>query len=469
MLFTELRFLYFFAAVFSIYWLLPGNRSRKLLLLVGSYFFYASWDWRFLSLILLSTATDYAVGLRLDASTSKRARKNWLLASMFVNLGLLGVFKYFNFFADSAVALIHQLGFTADPVFIQIILPVGISFYTFQTMSYTIDIYRRHLEPTRNLLDFSLFVAFFPQLVAGPIVRARDFIFQLAEPRQFRTVDFRWALTLFLTGFIKKACIADNLALIADPFFLNPEAYGLLQSWIAVAAYTAQIFCDFSGYTDMAIATAGMLGYKLIDNFDSPYIATSITDFWRRWHISLSTWLRDYLYISLGGNRKGAVRTYMNLMLTMLLGGLWHGAAWNFIIWGGLQGAALIFHRLYRTAMADKFRVPTLIGMMITLAFVMLAWVPFRASDLASTLQIWSQLLSWTADKPGTLIALNQPLLMAFLPALWVMHYLHGKHVTVPFWRRCSPLAFALGFGALAAMALASRATQFTPFIYFQF
>ena len=469
MLFTELRFAWFFALVFVGYWLLPGNRSRKALLLLASYYFYGSWDWRFLSLILLSTATDYVVGLRLHSADQQHSRRNWLTVSLIVNLGLLAVFKYFNFFAENAVLLGNRLGLSLDPVFLEIILPVGISFYTFQTMSYTIDIYRRQLEPTRNILDFSLFVAFFPQLVAGPIVRARDFIHQLSAGPRFSNIDFRWALTLFLIGFIKKACVADNLATFVDPFFAAPMDYGTLQSWLGVAAYTAQIYCDFSGYSDMAIATAGMFGYRLRDNFHAPYIATSVTDFWRRWHISLSTWLRDYLYISLGGNRISAGRTYVNLLLTMLLGGLWHGAAWNFVIWGALQGTALVMHRLYNQLAPDKLRLPDGLGMAVTLIFVMLVWVPFRAPDTATTLVIWSQLLTLSPGTPDSIIALNQTLLTGALAGLWLMHFLHGKNLTYDLWRHCPTTVFAIGYGACFALALAARSTAVTPFIYFQF
>lgn len=341
MIFTEFRFFVFAAIVLAIYWAIPTDKYRKGWLLLVSYFFYGMWDWRFLSLIFLSTGVDYAVGLAMEAQSDEKKKRWLLILSLAVNLGVLGYFKYWNFFVDSFADAAGSMGLTVDPILLDIILPVGISFYTFQTLSYTLDIYRGSLRATRSLLDFSLFVAFFPQLVAGPIVRARDFLHQLDRKRAWAEVDLRWALTLFLLGFFKKACVADNLAPYVDGFFENPALYGTIDSWLATLMYSAQIYCDFSGYSDMAIAMAGLMGYRLTENFNAPYFASDIADFWRRWHISLSSWLRDYLYISLGGNRGGQLRTYRNLILTMLLGGLWHGASWNFVLWGAIHGVSL--------------------------------------------------------------------------------------------------------------------------------
>ncbi|NNE09943.1 MAG: MBOAT family protein, partial [Gemmatimonadetes bacterium] len=346
MIFTEFRFLAFFAVVLAVHWALPRNRPRKVWLLLASYAFYAAWDWRFLSLILGSTVLDYFVGRRLDgAALSEGARKRWVSLSVIGNLGILSAFKYFHFFADSALALLEALGFHADPLTIRIILPVGISFYTFQTMSYSLDVYRRKMRATHDILDLALFVGFFPQLVAGPIVRAREFIPQLARRRARSDVRFRPYLLLFLAGFFKKACVSDNIVGVVDRYFADPASYDALSTWIAVLLYTIQIYCDFSGYSDIAIATAGFLGYTLCENFAFPYFSGSIQDLWRRWHISLSSWLRDYLYIPLGGSRGGKLFRYRNLMLTMLLGGLWHGAAWTFVIWGAIHGALLVGQR----------------------------------------------------------------------------------------------------------------------------
>jgi alginate O-acetyltransferase complex protein AlgI len=409
------------------------------------------------------------VGLQLHQTTADRTRRHWLWLSMTVNLGMLGIFKYFNFFADSAVQFSNLLGFSLDPVTLQIVLPVGISFYTFQTMSYTIDIYRRQLEPTRSLPDFALFVAFFPQLVAGPIVRAKDFLYQLDTTHKFSSIDFRWALMLFLIGFIKKAGVADNIALIIDPFYLNPANFGTVSSWIAISAYAAQIYCDFSAYSDMAIAIAGMFGYKLRENFNSPYIATTLADFWRRWHMSLSTWMRDYLYYSLPGSKRVGTRAHVNMMITMLLGGLWHGAALNFVLWGGMHGLGLMVYQIYRRRFKKFPALPDAVGMFLTVLFVVLSVVLFRATSLSNSLEIWTQLFSWSTDQSVSLLSLNQHWLLWALPALWVVHYLHGKQLIVPVWRGVSPVVFAFGYGVAWAIALATQATQFTPFIYFQF
>ncbi|HVS16485.1 MAG TPA: MBOAT family O-acyltransferase, partial [Thermoanaerobaculia bacterium] len=334
MIFTELRFLTFFVAVLAVYWALPANRPRKLWLLIMSFAFYAAWDWRFLSLIFFSISVDYLVGRGLGRTAREGPRRALLLASLGANLGLLGFFKYFGFFVEQAIELGALLGLELHRPSLEIVLPVGISFYTFQTLSYSIDVYRRKIEPTRDLLDLALFVAFFPQLVAGPIVRARDFLPQLERARRWAEVRAAPHLTLFLLGFIKKACVSDNVAATVDAYFAAPQAYDAAGAWIAVLLYAIQIYCDFSGYSDMAIASAGLLGYDLGPNFQHPYVAASPREFWQRWHISLSTWLRDYLYVPLGGNRHGEPRTHRNLMLTMLLGGLWHGAAWSFVLWG---------------------------------------------------------------------------------------------------------------------------------------
>ncbi|MHC4380608.1 MAG: MBOAT family O-acyltransferase, partial [Planctomycetota bacterium] len=302
MIFTEFRFLGFFLLVFAIHWSLRGARTRKTWLLLTSYAFYAAWDWRFLGLILASTLVDFVTGLRIAASEDPGTRKWWLRLSLCANLGILGFFKYCDFFLSSTASLVQAMGFEANLPVLELILPVGISFFTFQTMSYSLDIYYRRLEPTRSLLDLSLFVGFFPQLVAGPIVRAKDFLPQLERPQPFAAIAVKPALLLFLSGFIKKAVISDNLAPMVDAYFADPSAWSAGAAWIAVPGYAVQIYCDFSGYSDMAIALAALLGYRLCLNFHGPYLASDIRDFWRRWHISLSTWLRDYLYIPLGGS-----------------------------------------------------------------------------------------------------------------------------------------------------------------------
>jgi len=468
MLFTELRFLPFFLLVFALHWALPGPRARKAWLLLASWFFYGCWDWRFLSLILFSTALDYCVGLRLvPPGLSATRRRAWLVLSLVGNLGLLGFFKYFHFFVDSALALLATLGFEGHRPTLELVLPVGISFYTFQTLSYTIDVYRGRLQPRRSPLDFALFVAFFPQLVAGPIVRAADFLPQLDAPRRWSRVDVRAALVLFLIGFVKKACISDNLAPLVERYFDAPGDFGALSAWIAVPAYAVQIYCDFSGYSDMAIACAALLGYELCLNFARPYLAGDLIEFWRRWHISLSTWLRDYLYIPLGGNRHGALRTYRNLLLTMLLGGLWHGAGWNFVLWGGLHGLGLA--ALRARAGFTSARLPSWLGVPVTFVFVCLCWIFFRASDLEHAGLILRAFLLGQGGGPGQL----DPRLGGLLLFLAAVHLAGGSARVRGFLRAAWHGGPSWRFAALYALALAVAlpfvSVDFVPFIYFQF
>jgi len=472
MIFTEFRFLVFFLVVFCIYWALQENRHRKLWLLGCSYFFYGAWDWRFLSLILISTAIDYGVGWQLSRTEQPKQRQGWLLVSLVANLGLLGFFKYYNFFAESAIIFFNFLGIPANINTFQIILPVGISFYTFQSLSYAIDIYRKHLGVTKNFIDFALYVSFFPQLVAGPIVRASDFLPQLHTRKQFAQVNVRACLVLFLIGFFKKACVSDNLAPFIDGYFDDPAAYTALSCWFAVLAYAVQIYCDFSGYTDMAIASAELLGYQLCLNFAAPYFATNIADFWRRWHISLSTWLRDYLYIPLGGSLAGKFQTYRNLMLTMLLGGLWHGAAWNFVLWGGLHGGALVVHRhcahwFQGDAEASRSRqkLYAALGLGLTFYWVCLTWIFFRANRLDKALSILHAFIFWQAT------GLQQVPVTAFilLAILAIAHWGNYQGWGRGWWQRLSPWQFAVCYGLSFALLMQFVPPDYKPFIYFQF
>jgi D-alanyl-lipoteichoic acid acyltransferase DltB (MBOAT superfamily) len=343
MLFNTIQFALFFVVVYGLYLVLP-HRSQNRLLLVASYVFYGTWDWRFLSLIALSTVIDYGCGLGIHHSRQQSRRRLFLTISMVANLGILGFFKYYNFFAESLAALLGSIGLHTSLGSLSIILPVGISFYTFQTMSYTIDIYRGKLEPCRNFWDFALFVAFFPQLVAGPVERASRLIPQVTMPRRVTRDQVAEGIFLTVWGLFKKVVVADNLCRTVDRLFASsdPGSAGVI---VAVVFFAFQIYCDFSGYSDIARGISKLMGFELMLNFNLPYVARSPQDFWRRWHISLSTWLRDYLYISLGGNRKGAGRTYVNLFLTMALGGLWHGAGWTFVLWGVYHGSLLMTHR----------------------------------------------------------------------------------------------------------------------------
>ncbi|MEX1312310.1 MAG: MBOAT family O-acyltransferase [Candidatus Sulfomarinibacteraceae bacterium] len=466
MIFTEFRFLFFFAVVFVVRWMLRDLRAQKLWLLACSYLFYAAWDWRFLSLIWISTAVDYLVGLRLGAEHDPSRRRLWVSVSIVANLGILGVFKYFNFFAETLASLLALLGLPVAHDVLDIILPVGISFYTFQTMSYSLDIYRGRLEPTRSVRDLALFVGFFPQLVAGPIVRARAFLPQLASRARLQDVDFRSSLVLFMSGYVKKACVSDNIAPFVDRFFAAPDEFTALSAWTAVLLYAAQIYCDFSGYSEMAIASARMLGFELGDNFNFPYLAANIRDFWRRWHISLSTWLRDYLYISLGGNHGSRLFTARNLMLTMLLGGLWHGASWNFVIWGGLHGVALVAHRFLTP---HRPRLPAAIGAVAGWAFTMwwvnLAWIFFRAADLGDAVSIARSYILLVDNGPREL----GPGLLWLLVALLVLHLTGFLSRRSSWWRALPGWAFAAAWGLAAALALSLIHPAAQPFIYFQF
>ena len=468
MLFVEPRFFAFFAVVFSAYWLLQRNAHRKLLLLVASYVFYGAWDPRFLALLWFCTGFDFVTGLAVDRSTDPARRKLLIAGSVAVNLGILFVFKYFNFFTASFVALAQGMGFTVSATTVSIILPIGISFYTFQSLSYTIDIYRGHMGARTSLLDYATFVAFFPQLVAGPIVRAYDFLPQLDSVRRFADVAVRPAVVLFLFGFIKKACVSDNVAPYVDAVFGAPAEYSVVAIATGVLLYAVQIYCDFSGYTDMAIASAALLGYRLTENFRHPYFAHNIVEFWRRWHISLSSWLRDYLYISLGGNRGGRARTLLNLMLTMVLGGLWHGASWNFVIWGALHGIALIVHRewrRWREPAATESPLGHALGVVATFWWVCLAWIFFRAATLGDALILAKAFVTLHADGARQLPAEVLPV----IALLGVLHWLEKDRRLSDALLRLPNLWFPATTGALAALALGFVPLTYRPFIYFQF
>ena len=472
MLFTEPLFFAFYAVVFALSWTIDRNRGRKLVLLAASYFFYAAWDVRFLSLILASTAVDFFVARAIARATVERKRKWLLVSSLVFNLGLLGVFKYFKFFVESAAALLDPLGLELGDRALAIVLPVGISFYTFQTMSYTIDVFRRRLEPVEDPFDFALFVGFFPQLVAGPIVRAAHFLPQLDRRPRFGDLDVRRYLALFLIGFVKKACIADAVAPHVDRVFAHPEAFTAASVWLAVALYAVQIYGDFSGYTDMAIACAGLLGYDLGKNFNAPYLAVSLADFWRRWHISLSSWLRDYLFIPLGGSHGSRFLTARNLMLTMLLGGLWHGAAWTFVAWGALHGAGLAIHRLWRRIVADRVEVPPalrpfarLAAMALTLWIVCCGWILFRARSFADAATLLDAFVFLDALGP---LELDRHL-WGLVAGLTGAHVLAAREGPRRLASRLPEPAFAAAYGVATAVALAFVRLRAEPFIYFQF
>src|ERR1700689_5558445 len=391
MLFNTPQFFVFLGGVLILFYSTPRS-WRKYILLAASYFFYMSFIPKFILLLLALTAIDYTAARWTPAPQSPHSRKAALIVSLAANLGLLGFFKYYNFFASNIAHLFHK---PSDAFALSIILPLGISFHTFQSMSYVIDVYRNEQEPITNPIDYALFISFFPQLVAGPIVRAREFFGDLYHWKRPTSDDVLRGLLLLLLGLAKKMVMADQVAQIANGYFQDISKHpGMVPAWSAVIAFGIQIYFDFSGYTDMAIGMAKLLGFHFPVNFRRPYLASSITDFWNRWHISLSRWLRDYLYIPLGGNRHGRLATYRNLMLTMLLGGLWHGASWNFVIWGGYHGALLSIERMMGRREFEK-RPPAWlypVRAAITFGLVCIGWVFFRAATFADRRYVLSQL-----------------------------------------------------------------------------
>jgi alginate O-acetyltransferase complex protein AlgI len=448
------------------YYLLVPRRWRSAWLVLCSYVFYGWWDWRFCGLLLLTTTIDYLAGGRVAASSSPAARRRWLAFSVCCDLGILGFFKYFDLGAETANALARALfGPTAPSLpLLHLILPVGISFYTFQSMSYTIDIYRGQARPARSFLDFACYVSLFPQLVAGPIVRYRDMDDQLRS-RTHTAAKAGAGIALFVLGLSKKVLVADAVAPLADAAFAQ-TAPGLAAAWPGLLAYTLQIYFDFSGYSDMAVGLGLLLGFRFPQNFDSPYKAVSITDFWRRWHISLSTWLRDYLYIPLGGNRRGPARTYFNLWLTMLLGGLWHGADWTFLAWGAWHGAWLALERMRgKRSLATALPVPVQTAW--TFLLVALGWVFFRAPTFAAALRYFAGLAgcNGTGVLPTPTETTALPWIALALAALLAFHAPNTWQLALrPTWRLAAALVFL--FALCVATILVNSSS---PFLYFQF
>jgi len=469
MLFTEGRFFLFFLAVFAVHWGLRGARSRKLWLLAASYAFYAGWDARFLFLILASTLVDYGCGRAMGRHPERRARRPWLVVSLISNLGLLGFFKYFDFFVESAAAFSGWLGIPVSVSSLGILLPVGISFFTFQTMSYSIDVYRGRLAPRRDPVDFALFVAFFPQLVAGPIVRAVEFLPQLDSPRRFAEhVAVRSSLVLFLVGFVKKACVADGVGHVVDPVFAEPALYSAAAAWIAVALYHVQIYCDFSGYSDMAIATAGLLGYRLPDNFNFPYFSRGIGEFWRRWHITLATWMRDYLFLPLVGRSPSPARRTLSLFLTMALCGLWHGAGWQFVSFGSLHGVYLVAEELWvRSGWRRTLpgRATRWLAWPLLTFFVLMTWPVFRIGSFEDTRTVFGTMFGVYAGGPESIDGLA----VWFLLGCGAVHWVCYKRLLGFRFAELSPWLFPIYYGFAWSMTLPWVADGVAPFIYFQF
>ena len=460
MLFTQLEFLVFFAIVLCLAWIARSRVVRNLVLLVASYYFYAYWDYRFCSLLMISTLVDFVVARLIYQSNHSRVRLRLLIVSLAVNLGMLGYFKYCDFFIESARPILQSAGLSVQTL--ELILPVGISFFTFQTLSYTIDVYREKLQPHESLLDFALFVAFFPQLVAGPIVRARELLPQLATTPSFSRRRMYSGAQQMLRGAVKKVLLADRLGEMVDVVFAGPDLYSGITVWIAVLAYAGQIYYDFCGYSDIAIGAAKMLGYRFPANFRHPYLATSMADFWHRWHMTLSRWLRDYLYISLGGSRHGSVVTYRNLMITMTLGGLWHGAAWTFVIWGIWHGVILALERM--TSRFRVFQLPLAIKWLTTFLVILFGWVLFRSPNLQVAFTVFAKMSTLSAG-----IDWFPPLAIGALACLALDHIVWRtrlrRAMRLPALAWYSPVAASIMIWALLIYA----PSGFRPFVYFQF
>ncbi|MFN3189922.1 MAG: MBOAT family O-acyltransferase [Aureliella sp.] len=479
MAFNSLAFVCALPIFVLLYWCLPA-RARIWATLVASYAFYGAWDYRFLVLIWISTGVDYVVGRQLEAIQSPRPRRWLLLTSVGVNVGLLAIFKYFHFFAESLLGFTDGLGLSVDLATLHIVLPVGISFYTFQTLSYTIDVFRQEQRAERDWVRFATYVAFFPQLVAGPIVRARDLLPQLSGRQRFDGAQFEEGFARIVCGFFKKLVVADTIALVVDPLFEFPEGYGTLNTFLLVSLFAVQIYADFSGYTDIAIGVSLWLGVRLPENFKTPFLAHSMTDFWRRWHCTLSEWLRDYVYIPLGGNRSGALRTMVSLMITMTLGGLWHGANWTFLIWGVVHGFILVIERVCRLysspLVADRSVNWRLMRLPVSVAgpayvFVVFAatGVFFRSESPQQAFEIFQRLVSLEGMSANALHN-RVPLLKAlglaviFLGAEWIgqLAFLRRQIQSWGLWR---PSVAAIALWAIALFGTYGG----NAFVYFQF
>jgi alginate O-acetyltransferase complex protein AlgI len=474
MLFCSPQFFYFFTLVFVLYWASPWHRARVWLLLGASFFFYASWNRWLAAIICVSTLMDYLVARGMDRWSLPGRRKFLLGVSLAGNLGLLVYFKYANFFLRSLEDALHAAGASASLPVLKVILPIGISFYTFEAINYTVDVYRRKIRAERSLPDFMLFILFFPHLVAGPIVRARDFLPQVKRPKHWDWPRMQLGAHYFLMGLFKKLALADRMALFADPVFATPEAYSTGATWLAMLAYAVQIYCDFSGYTDMALGAAHLLGYKLAQNFNLPYIAANPSEFWRRWHISLSTWLRDYLFIPLGGSRGSRWRLCGNLLITMTIGGLWHGASWTFVVWGLLHGLLLVAHRAFR-AFAEARPVVdralrtmpgTLLRIAVTFLAVCLGWIFFRATTFSIGLTMFRQLVPGHTGLPSPLTASS---FWALMFVVVVCHVVALRGLWNRLALRLPEPVLGVAYATALTLALVLAPGTGKAFIYFQF
>jgi alginate O-acetyltransferase complex protein AlgI len=473
--FASKAFFLFLPVVLLVYHLLRTRAYKYRFLLAASWFFYMSWNPWFLWVILFTSAVDYAAGLLIETAATPARRRAWLTVSIVSNLGFLAVFKYTNFFLANGLALAHELGWPVPDWTWHIVLPLGISFHTFQGISYTLDVYHHKIKAVRSFVDFALFVAFFPQLVAGPIVRAVEFLPQMSTPPRVHGAQVLEGLHWFLLGLFKKVFIADRLAQFVDQVFANPAHYDAVSQRWAVLAYAGQIYCDFSGYSDLAIGCAKFFGFELPQNFNFPYLSGSIAEFWKRWHISLSTWMRDYLYIPLGGSQHGAARTYFNLLATLTLCGLWHGASWNYVLWGFYNGVLLASHRLYDRCLtgrpwAERLRGnPAFRALAVPITFLMVAigLVMVRAQNWADCWRV-EQALVGRAGLGGVLHLV--PFWVPVLVGMVVLGHLFSGLRD----RRCglldlAPLPRATVYVVATALLVVLAPGVTKAFIYFQF
>lgn len=471
MVFNSLTFMVFFALVLALHAMPFGWTTKKVNLLIASYLFYAAWNPPFILLLWISTVVDWYAAQALVRAEKPAARRAWMLLSVVVNLGMLAYFKYGEFLLQNFSALAASVGISYSPPEYDIVLPVGISFYTFATLSYTLDIYLRRAKPARNFLDYALFVTFFPHLVAGPIMRPTELVPQFATPRRATAHQLYFGLALMTLGLFQKVVLADGF--LSDPaerVYDAKTAAGTLDAWIGTLAFSGQIFCDFAGYSTTAIGAALCLGFAMPDNFRFPYAAVGFSDFWRRWHITLSSWLRDYLYIPLGGNRHGAARTYAALMGTMLLGGLWHGASWTFVVWGGLHGLYLSAERGLRARFAGWRPGPVaLLALgLLTYALVNITWVFFRAADFGKAWTMLRGMFGFNADAQPILPVVHLIAVALIVGGLFATHWLMRKTTLETVLARTPAALIAVVWGVLAFSIVVEQGTG-NAFIYFQF
>jgi D-alanyl-lipoteichoic acid acyltransferase DltB (MBOAT superfamily) len=470
--FHSLDYFLFLALVLSAYWIARRSSFRFVVLLFASCLFYMAWNAAYLIFVLLSIAVDYTAGRGMQTAPDQRGRKAWLMLSLTTNLGLLGTFKYFNFFSSAVADAVRALGFACEPFHLDVLLPIGISFYTFESLSYTIDVYRGQIPPARSFARFACFITFFPHLVAGPIVRASDFLPQLDRPPRLMSSDVGEGTFMIATGLIKKIVFADYLAVnLIDRVFDDPTAYSSAEVMVGLYAYTLQIFCDFSGYTDVARGSALLFGLRLPENFDRPYQSRSPAEFWRRWHMTLSTWLRDYLYFPLGGSKVPPARAYFNLWITVALVGLWHGAAWTFVVYGMLHATAMVLHRFFhrrsgrRRDATDSVPIHVL-KVLCMLHFVVLSRIFFRANSTANATEVIRRLLEGSSDLfhiTGSVWAL--------LALGYLAHYTPKRlfdDVKLRFMRLPAPAQGAVLAGVAGVLMLIAI-EDVVPYIYFQF